>query len=132
MNLAQDKLTITLKKFPKDKFLVFTIRKVFLAFRVEHTLWSPFEVLDLIISITFNTVTIAPESLTPLKEPTGYDLKKEDKISFNCMRNSEKIPISYALDCVYGVYDLAERMLESYHTRLGTYKEIVRHHELWS
>lgn len=38
------------------------------------------------------------------------------------MRNSDPLALSYALDCVYGVYDLAERMLESYHTRFGTYK----------
>jgi len=38
------------------------------------------------------------------------------------MRNSDIIPMSYALDCVYGVYDLAERKMESYHTNLGTYK----------
>lgn len=78
--------------------------------------------LDLIISITFNTVTIPPKSIEPLPEPTGYDKNKEYKISFNCMRNSDKIPISFALDCVYGVYDLAERRLETYHSRLGTYK----------
>jgi hypothetical protein len=38
------------------------------------------------------------------------------------MRNSDPIPLSFALDCVYGVYDLAERKLESYHSRFGTYK----------
>jgi len=121
MLLKEDGLTITLKKHPKDKFIVFTIRKVFLAFMLEDTLWSPFEVLDLVISITFNTVTIPPHSLEPLSEPTGYDPKKEYKISFNCMRNSDKIPISFALDCVYGVYDLAERRLESYHSKLSSY-----------
>jgi hypothetical protein len=45
------------------------------------------------------------------------------------MRNSDAIALSYALDCVYGVYDLAERMLESYHSRFGTYKEIIRNYE---
>jgi hypothetical protein len=74
-------------------------------------------------------VTIPPKSLEPLPEPTGYDPNKEYKLSFNCMRNSDKIPISFALDCVYGVYDLAERRLESYHSRLSTYKEIVKNHE---
>lgn len=42
------------------------------------------------------------------------------------MRNSDIIPISYALDCVFGVYDLAEKKLESYHSRFGTYSEIQK------
>ena len=45
------------------------------------------------------------------------------------MRNSDLIPISFALDCVYGVYDLAQRKLESYHTRFGTYKELQKYYE---
>jgi len=28
-------------------------------------------------------------------------------ISFNCMRNGLRIPISYSLGCVYSLYDLA-------------------------
>ncbi len=44
------------------------------------------------------------------------------------MRNSDVIPISYALDCVFGVYDLAERYLETYFTKLATYGEIVRNY----
>ena len=39
------------------------------------------------------------------------------------------IPISFALDCVYGVYDLAERKLETYHTKFGTYKQLQKNHE---
>jgi hypothetical protein len=42
MLLAEDGLTITLKKHPKDKFMVFTIRRIFLASMIEDTLWSPF------------------------------------------------------------------------------------------
>lgn len=45
------------------------------------------------------------------------------------MRNSDTIPISYALDCVFGVYDLAEKKLESYHSRFGTYSEIQKNFE---
>ena len=45
------------------------------------------------------------------------------------MRNSDLIPISFALDCVYGVYDLAERKLETYHSKFGTLKEIQKNHE---
>jgi hypothetical protein len=45
------------------------------------------------------------------------------------MRNSDLIPISYSLDCVFGVYDLAERKLESYHTRYGTISEIQKAYE---
>jgi hypothetical protein len=37
------------------------------------------------------------------------------------MRNSEKIPISYALDCTFGDYDLAEKRLEIYYSKFGTY-----------
>ena len=45
------------------------------------------------------------------------------------MRNSDLIPISFALDCVYGVYDLAERKLETYHSKFGTLKEIQKNYE---
>ena len=45
------------------------------------------------------------------------------------MRNSDMIPISFALDCVYGVYDLAERKLETYHSKFGTLKQIQKNHE---
>ena len=45
------------------------------------------------------------------------------------MRNSDVIPISYALDCVFGIYDLAEKKLESYHSRYGTYSEIRKNFE---
>lgn len=44
------------------------------------------------------------------------------------MRNSDLIPISFALDCVYGVYDLAERKLETYHSKFGTLKEIQKNY----
>jgi hypothetical protein len=129
MQLADDGLNITFKRNYKAEFLTFTIRKVFLAFMVEDTLWSPFEQLDLIISITLNTVTIAADSLIAKPYKTGFNPKKEYKISFNCMRNSNPIPITYALDCVYGVYDLAERKLETYHTRFSSFKEVQKHHE---
>ena len=127
MILAEDGLTITLKRNEKAKFLIFTIRKVFLGFMQEDTLWSPFELLELIISLTFNTVTI-PANTVEDTSSSGFNPKKEYKISFNCMRNSDEIPLSFALDCVYGVYDLAERRLESYHSRFGTYKEIQKNY----
>jgi len=63
MFLADDGITITFKRDKKAKFLIFTIRKVFLGFLIEDTLWSPFEVLQLIISLTLNTVTIPAKSL---------------------------------------------------------------------
>ncbi len=61
--LADDGLNITVKRNQKAKFLIFTIRKVFLAFMIEDTLWSPFEMLELVISLTLNTVTIPPNTL---------------------------------------------------------------------
>jgi hypothetical protein len=45
------------------------------------------------------------------------------------MRISDKIPMSYALDCVFGVYDLAEKRLEAYHSSVGTYSELRRSHK---
>lgn len=42
MRLEDDGLNITVKRNKKAKFLIFTIRKVFLAFIIEDTLWSPF------------------------------------------------------------------------------------------
>jgi hypothetical protein len=40
-----------------------------------------------------------------------FDETKKYSISFNCMRNGMKVPISYALGCVYALYDLAETKL---------------------
>ena len=58
MLLVDDGLNISVKRNEKARFLIFTVRKVFLAYMIEDTLWSPFELLDLVISITLNTVTI--------------------------------------------------------------------------
>lgn len=71
---------------------------------------------------------MAPHSLSPELIYSGYNPRREYKISFNCMRNSDLMPLSFALDCVYGVYDLAERKLESYHSKFSTYKELQKHH----
>jgi hypothetical protein len=129
IKLEDDGISITVKRDKKSNFLIFTIRKLFLAFLLEDTLWSPFELLELIISVTLNTVSIAPHSLKKVNEKSEYSPEKEYKISFNCMRNSDCIPISYALDCVFGIYDLAEKKLEAYHSKFGTYSEIQRNFE---
>ena len=42
-------------------------------------------------------------------------------VSFNNMRNPEKVCISYSLECKLGVYDLAERRLEAYPTNYQTF-----------
>lgn len=76
MLLADDGLTIACKRNKKAKLLIFTIRKVFLAFMMEDTLWSPFELFDLVVSLTLNTVNIAANSISPLEPATGYDPKK--------------------------------------------------------
>lgn len=44
------------------------------------------------------------------------------------MRNGAEIPISYALGCVYSLYDLAERKLEAYHTNYDSYPEVIRNY----
>lgn len=41
------------------------------------------------------------------KPEVDFDIMKKYTISFNCMRNGSFIPISYALGCVYSLYDLA-------------------------
>jgi hypothetical protein len=40
-----------------------------------------------------------------------YDPAKDYQVSFNCMRNPEKITVSYITGCRLGVYDLAENLL---------------------
>ena len=42
IKLEDDGITITVKRDKKSHFLIFTIRKLFLAFLLEDTLWSPF------------------------------------------------------------------------------------------
>jgi hypothetical protein len=63
IKLEDDGITITVKRDKKKHFLIFTIRKVFLAFLLSDPLWSPFELIELVISITLNTVTIKQHSL---------------------------------------------------------------------
>ncbi len=60
IKLEDDGITITVKRDKKANFLIFTIRKLFLSSLISDTLWSPFELVELIISITLNTVTIPP------------------------------------------------------------------------
>ena len=74
--LKDDGLMITVKRNHKKNFLIFTIRKLFSAFLIEDTLWSPFELFELVISLTLNTVTIAPGSLQKLPEGKSYNPKK--------------------------------------------------------
>lgn len=56
-----------------------------------------------------------------IDKPVDFNQFRRYSISFNCMRNGLKIPISYALGCVYSLYDLAETGLEVYHTNLDSY-----------
>lgn len=39
------------------RMLVFTIRKTLTASIMEDTLWEPFEVIRLIVSLTFNSIS---------------------------------------------------------------------------
>lgn len=45
------------------------------------------------------------------------------------MRIIDAIPISYALDCTFGVYDLAQKRLQAYHTKHGTLGQIQKAYE---
>ena len=76
MLLAEDGLTITCKRNKNAQFLIFTVRKVLLAFLIEDNLWSPFELLELVISITLNTVTIPAGQLEKLSPDSAYNPKK--------------------------------------------------------
>lgn len=76
MLLADDGLTITCKRNKSAQFLIFTVRKVLLAFLIEDNLWSPFELLELVISITLNTVNIAAGQLEQLSSNSAYNPKK--------------------------------------------------------
>jgi hypothetical protein len=69
IKLEDDGISITTKNDKKSKFLIFTLRKVFLAFLVEDTVWSPFELIELVISLTLNTVTV-PKTLQKLEKST--------------------------------------------------------------
>lgn len=45
-------------------------------------------------------------------------------VSFNCMRCPDKAAITYLEDCRFGVYDLAEKLLETYPSNLASFSEI--------
>lgn len=40
------------------------------------------------------------------------------------MRNGNEVPISYSLNCVYSLYDLAEKKLEVYNSNLDSISEV--------
>lgn len=97
-------------------FLIFTIRVV-IPVQIEADIFlSPFEILNLVLSITFNSINFIqerPQKLAVLvkKNSDIGENKIGYSISFNCMRHPLKVPISYAEDCRLGVYQLAEQML---------------------
>lgn len=53
-----------------------------------------------------------------------YDKNINYQISFNCMRNPDRITISYIKGVRLGVYELAENLLETYPSNKATYDEI--------
>jgi len=58
LKVIPDDVSITLKLDKKSKFLSFTIRRLFMAHIDSDTLWSPYEIIRLIVSITINTCTL--------------------------------------------------------------------------
>lgn len=83
---------ISLKK--SRKFLTFTIRDTFPVQIYEDVFLSPFEILNLVFSVTFNSTTIKlpkdnlENSATLTQTNTSVDNTKiEYTISFNSMRH---------------------------------------------
>jgi hypothetical protein len=95
--VKEDSTKIKMKK--EGKFLKFIIRDVFPVQIYDDVFLSPFEILNLVLTVTVNSIFTPPDC----SPEEGYKCQ----VSFNCMRNPEKISISYVSECRLGVYDLA-------------------------
>jgi len=103
------------------QYVQFTIREILQTDLQGDIFLTPFEILDLILSVTLNSLEV---HLDPSFSGTNRE-SKEDEIDyivrFNCMRCPEKVTITYLEDCRFGVYDLAEKLLETYPSNLASY-----------
>lgn len=96
----EEGLEIKPKKNANEKTFSFTIRRL-LKLRIEaDVFWSPFEIIDLVLTITLQSVDI--------KRPG----KKKTVCKFNLMDHPNNfLKVSYSEEGTFGNYDLAESRL---------------------
>ena len=87
----------------KNKILDYVIRTEFSCNLSGDVLFTPFEIFNLYLSITIQTIVLDP------KKNNGRNVH----IKFNCM-NSDRVSIIDANDCIdYGSYTLASYFLDA-------------------
>ena len=95
----EDSLFITTRQNRTEKTLSFTIRKAFQCRMDPHIFWTPFEILNMILTVNLRPIT-------------GEAQGKRFALKFNFMDHPHlDLKISYTEDGTFGQHDLAESLL---------------------
>jgi hypothetical protein len=96
---------VTIKRDEKHQTITYVIRTEFQCSLDGNVFCTPFELFDLFLSITVQTVVLEDESTTTKSEPI--------RLRFNCMKSNEFRTIHTDSTCDYGTYSLAPYFLNS-------------------
>ena len=108
MKLNTDSLEITFKHKEKEKEFTYTVRKIFKTRIDSDVFWSPFEMVNLVSSITLQSVTFKIADKETGKKVLSGEMK------FNLMdHQSRYLKASYSEEGRFGNYDLAEALMNA-------------------
>ena len=93
---------ITLRRFPKTKEVEYVVRVPITTELEGEVFLSPFEILNLIMIMTIQKVTLRP------KNNDGQKIE----IKFNCMDTTMMSNLDYSTNCKLGNYSLAPYFLK--------------------
>ena len=106
IQLDTKSLEITLKHKEKDKEFTYTVRKIFKTKIDCDVFWSPFEMVNLVLSITIQSVPFKIANKETGKKVLSGEMK------FNLMDHENNyLKASYSEEGRFGNYDLAEALV---------------------
>ena len=107
-------LEVKLKINKKDKSFTYTIRKLFSTRISSDVFWYPFEIANLILSITVQSVTVKTR-------------KHNCTVKFNLMDHPDTdLKISYSESGTFGNYDLAEALVSAEYSNKGVSSHLTK------
>jgi len=102
----KDNLEIKMSNKPDKKEIQFTVRKLFHLRIDSDVFWSPFEIINLILSITVQPVVTT-----------------KGTVKVNLLDHSDNfLKLSYTEEGTFGNYDLAESLMRTKYTNDRVYK----------
>ena len=104
IELKEDK-GITFKEDPANKFIDYVVRTQFDCHLTGDVVYTPFEILNLTLSVTVQSVILNPK----------LNNGKKILVKFNCMSSNFVTTID-SFDCTFGTYNLADYFLDSDYT----------------